>query len=57
VNFKSVNNAQAFWLQFIESNKIKNGKKYTLVCELLDGSIFSKIITASINNVDTADIG
>lgn len=57
VNFKSVNNAQAFWLQFIESNKIENGKKYTLVCELLNGSIFSKIVTASINKVDTTDIG
>lgn len=57
VNFKSVNGNEAILVQLIESNKIKNGKKYTLVCELSDGSIFSKIITASIDNYDGIDIG
>ena len=56
VNFKSAYGEETVWIQGIESNKIKNGKKYTLVCELLDGSIFSKIITASIDSTDGVNI-
>ena len=47
VNIKSKDGSGAYIFQRIESGKIKSGEKYTIVCELADGSIWLKSGEAS----------
>ena len=49
INVKSDNGNDIYWKQCIEPNKIKNNEKYTIMCELKDGSIWSKCYEAGVD--------